>query len=79
MELDILFYNAHHAIKSDSDAAHDYWLTRNGHGCGFGDGDWPEPQATKLDLASRAVGEYHLYLGHDGKVYGENNDARLLL
>ena len=22
-------------------AAHDFWLTRNGHGAGFWDGDWP--------------------------------------
>lgn len=23
-------------------AGHDFWLTRNGHGCGFWDGDWKE-------------------------------------
>jgi len=23
-------------------AGHDFWLTRQGHGCGFWDGDWPE-------------------------------------
>jgi hypothetical protein len=23
-------------------AGHDFWLTRNGHGAGFWDGDWPE-------------------------------------
>lgn len=22
-------------------AGHDFWFTRNGHGCGFWDGDWP--------------------------------------
>lgn len=24
-------------------AGHDFWLTRNGHGAGFWDGDWNEP------------------------------------
>src|SRR5437764_6367363 len=24
---------------------HDFWLTRNGHGAGFWDGDWAEPAA----------------------------------
>jgi len=23
-------------------AGHDFWLTRNGHGAGFWDGDWPD-------------------------------------
>ena len=26
----------------DTMGAHDFWLTRNGHGAGFWDGDWPE-------------------------------------
>ena len=29
-----------------SAAGHDLWLNRNGHGCGFWDGDWREPAAT---------------------------------
>jgi len=49
--------------------AHDFWLTRNGHGCGFLDGDWPEPQATRLDKASKKFREVHLYVGDDGKIY----------
>src|SRR5208337_2249077 len=32
----------------DAQAGHDFWLTRNGHGAGFWDGDWTEPAATKL-------------------------------
>lgn len=53
----------------ESDAGHDFWLTRNGHGAGFWDGDWPEPAATILSVASRACGEYELYVGDDGKIY----------
>jgi hypothetical protein len=41
-----------------------------GHGCGFWDGDWPEPQAHRLDIASDAAGEYHLEVGDDGKIHG---------
>ncbi len=51
-------------------AGHDFWLTRNGHGCGFWDGDWAEPQATLLTEASKAFGAYNLYAGGDGMVYG---------
>jgi len=47
----------------------DFWYTRNGHGCGFWDGDWPEPYASELTAAAKAFGEVDAYLGYDGKVY----------
>jgi hypothetical protein len=50
-------------------AAHDFWLTRNHHGAGFWDGDWPEPYATQLTDAAHAFGEAELYLGDDGLIY----------
>lgn len=50
-------------------AAHDFWLTRNGHGAGFWDGDWPEPYAEKLTDAAHAFGECDLYVGDDGLIY----------
>lgn len=43
-------------------AGHDFWLTRNGHGSGFWDGDWPEPHATQLTQASKAFGEFPLFI-----------------
>ncbi len=46
-------------------AGHDFWLTRNGHGAGFWDSDWSEPGADKLDKASEAFGECHLYVEND--------------
>jgi hypothetical protein len=49
--------------------AHDFWLTRNGHGAGFWDGDYPEPLGTQLTELSQAYGEAYLYLGDDGQVY----------
>ncbi len=65
----------------DSDrAGHDFWLTRNRHGAGFWDGDWPEPQATELTNGAREYGEFDLYLGdpdEDGErmIYGPPEGA----
>lgn len=50
-------------------AGHDFWLTRNGHGAGFWDGDWMEPQASRLTEASKRYGGVDLYVGDDGKIY----------
>lgn len=50
-------------------AGHDFWLTRNGHGAGFWDGDWPEPYADILDKASKAMGEVYLFVNDDGKIH----------
>ena len=56
-------------IESDpSRAGHDFWLTRNGHGAGFWDGDWPE-DGDKLTELSKAFGETYLYVGDDGRIY----------
>ena len=52
-----------------SQAGHDLWLTRNGHGAGFWDGDWPGWAGEKLTEASHAMGERHLYIGDDGRIY----------
>ena len=54
-------------------AGHDFWLTRNQHGAGFWDGDYPEPQAARLTKASQAYGEFDLYVGDDGRIYGQGN------
>ena len=71
-EADCAKFQAEHAADIASDpgqAGHDFWLTRNGHGAGFWDGDWPEPAATRLTAASQAFGAVDLCLGDDGKVY----------
>jgi len=52
-------------------AGHDFWLTRNGHGAGFWDGDWPEEDGDKLTELSKQFGEYHLYVSYLGSIYGE--------
>lgn len=54
----------------EREAGYDFWLTRNRHGAGFWDGDWPEPDATVLTEAAKAFGEVDPYVGDDGKLYG---------
>lgn len=45
-------------------AGHDFWLTRNGHGAGFWDGDWAQGDA--LTAVCKRFGEVNLYLGDGG-------------
>jgi hypothetical protein len=52
-----------------SRVAHDFWLTRNRHGAGFWDGDYPEPLGTQLTDLAHEFGEVNLYIGDDGKLY----------
>lgn len=53
----------------------DFWLTRNGHGAGFWDGDWDEPEATRLTNAAEAFGEVDLYVGEDGMIYQAGSEG----
>jgi len=52
-------------------AGHDFALTRNHHGAGFWDGDWPEA-GDRLTEAAGKFKEFHLYAGDDGKLYAES-------
>ncbi len=57
----------------DSQAGHDFWLTRNGHGAGFWDRSedtYPnDPTGEKLTQAAHSFGEVNWYLGDDGNIY----------
>ena len=56
--------------KTPSDAGHDFYLTRCGHGVGFWEkGDWPEEIGERLTAAAEAFKEYNLYVGNDGKIH----------
>lgn len=50
-------------------AGHDFFLTRNGHGAGFWDGDWPKEEGERLTEASRKFGESQPYIGDDELLY----------
>ena len=55
-----------HLIKGhETIAGHDFWLTRNGHGAGFWDGDWPEPAASILTELAQSFGECYILVDHD--------------
>lgn len=46
---------------------HDFWLTRNGHGCGFWDGDYGHVGG-KLTEIAKGFGSCDLYVGDDGQI-----------
>ena len=48
-------------------AGHDFWLTRNNHGAGFWDGDWPRGDALTR-ICTDVFGEFLLYVSDDGKI-----------
>lgn len=55
--------------RNDSHGGHDFWLTRNRHGCGFWETpEWPELSGRKLTKAAHAFGEQNPYV-HEGKIY----------
>lgn len=73
MKADCVRFEAENAndIAADLEqAGHDFWLTRNHHGAGFWDGDWPEPAASRLTAAAHRFGEFNLYVGDDGLIFG---------
>ena len=49
--------------------AHNFWLTRNGHGAGFWDGDFEKGLGERLTVASHIFGESYPYIGDDGMIY----------
>ena len=50
-------------------AGADFWLTRNGHGAGFWDGDW-SADGDRLTAAAEVYGGIDLYIGDDGRIHG---------
>jgi hypothetical protein len=46
---------------------HDFWLTRNGHGCGFWNGDYEEEIGEKLTEICEEMGERWL-VQDDGEI-----------
>jgi len=66
------FLSALPMIESDlRRAGSDFHFTRNGHGCGFWDGDWPEHGA-RLNELSTPYGTCELVQSVDGSFYTHN-------
>lgn len=53
----------------DGRAGHDFWLTRNYHGCRYWDGDWTDAAGEALTDAAHKAGSRNVYVGDDGKLY----------
>ena len=73
MKADCEAFQRNHAADIAGDperAGHDFWLTRNRHGAGFWDGDWPEAVGQRLTQAAHAFGGVDLHVGDDGLVHG---------
>ena len=62
--------NSEYIDMDVSKAGHNFWLSRNGHGAGFLDDDWGG-HSRELQTASKRFGEFNLYVGDDGKIYGQ--------
>ena len=54
--------------SEEEQAGHDFWLTRNGHGCGFWDRDIEEV-GDILTKVSEKWGVFDLYVGDSGEIY----------
>ena len=64
------------ALHPDNDGdtwnavAHDFILTRNGHGAGFWDSDrWVAPWGDRLTELAKSFGEISCVVGDDGLIY----------
>jgi hypothetical protein len=68
-------YYGHLFENSESDAGHDFWLTRVGHGAGFWDGDWEDEIGKTLTEASKSFGNVDLLVGDDGFIHGMGGDT----
>jgi hypothetical protein len=52
-----------------SHAGRDFWYTREGHRCGFGDGGWPRAAGGHLAAAAKSFGPADWYVGGNGLIY----------
>jgi hypothetical protein len=60
-------------IANQDQAGHDFALSRNGHGTGFNDRPecvYGKKYGEYLHNRAKALGEFHLYKGDDGLIYG---------
>jgi hypothetical protein len=56
--------------QNSTQVAHDFWLTRNGHGAGFWDGDYEQDKlGDTLTALSEQIGSCDLCVGKDNLVY----------
>jgi len=54
--------------EDPSQVGHDFWLTRNGHGAGFWDGDYEDSKGRQLTAISKGFGTSDIYV-RNNKIY----------
>jgi hypothetical protein len=65
-------------FADDDHIAHDFWLTRNGHGAGFWDGDYEDRDDPSDDCGDELTelckdyGEQHIWCDEDGCIHLED-------
>lgn len=50
-------------------AGHDFHMTRNGHGVGFWEDEWPKPYRDLLTAGAQGYGPFEVYQGDDELIY----------
>ena len=64
--------NANLLINIEAELAGDlFWLTRNGHGEGFGNRDYGKDACSRLKKSAESFGTIHTIIGDSGKIYLE--------
>lgn len=61
---------------NDVQLAHDFWITRNHHGAGFWDGDYPKEIGDFLTNRAGKFPELRVYVGDDKKLYFDKQLTR---
>lgn len=56
--------------QDDDNIAHDFWLTRNGHGAGFWDGDYGDIGGDLTKVVQDYFGECYIFIHEDGESLG---------
>ena len=51
-------------LDREAEAGRDFYFTRQGHGVGFWDGDWPDPDGDKLTELAKSFGEFSQITTH---------------
>ncbi len=59
-------YDLTREYAGDDTIAHDFWLTRNGHGCGYFDGDYGDTLGDTLDKACESHKKQNVWINEDG-------------
>lgn len=64
---------AEHIAGQEKMAGHDFWLTREGHGSGYWDGDWEDPAGTELYEACKPFNANAMVWEENGNLHYQSH------